>query len=264
MMILAIDTSTRTGSIALVNEGVVLREIANSSDDPYSVGLFRDLQVLLDESNLTLGEIELFAVAAGPGSFTGLRIGLTAVKAWAELFGKPIAAVSGLHAIAALACDQRTVAAGSIIAAVMDARRGQVFGGVYVAKSSAAPKDSAGTADHSSVSPGITLGAIGENVVMGADEFVGYVQSAATALPAGTPVLFASPTPDVIRAAVENSPLHAATLRQVPGVLAGIIGRLGYEQGCRGDTVDALHLDANYVRRTDAEAKWTEKPATKT
>ena len=80
-----------------------------------------------------MDQIDVFAVAAGPGSFTGLRVGLTAVKAWAEVHGKPIAAVSGLEAIAAesLAAKAPGVSSAHFIAPFLDARRGQLFGAIY-------------------------------------------------------------------------------------------------------------------------------------
>src|ERR1700689_2215935 len=101
MLILAVDTSTRTGSAAILRDSEVLAEVSGYEETPYSMRLFRDIALLQDRAGFRMDQIDVFAVAAGPGSFTGLRVGLTAVKAWAEVHGKPIAAVSGLEAIAA-------------------------------------------------------------------------------------------------------------------------------------------------------------------
>src|SRR6266851_9563008 len=101
MLILAIDTSTRTGSAALLRDCEVLAEVSSYEETPHSTRLFRDVELLQERANFRVGQIDVFAVAAGPGSFTGLRVGLTAVKAWAEVHKKPIAAISGLEAIAA-------------------------------------------------------------------------------------------------------------------------------------------------------------------
>src|SRR5580658_6662709 len=101
MLILAVDTSTRTGSAALLRDFTVVAEISGYEETPYSTRLFRDVSVLQEKANFRLDQVDLFAVAAGPGSFTGLRVGLTAVKAWSEVHGKPVAAISGLEAIAA-------------------------------------------------------------------------------------------------------------------------------------------------------------------
>src|SRR4029077_1699715 len=100
---------------------------------PYSTRLFRDVALLQDRANFRLDQIDVFAVAAGPGSFTGLRVGLTAVKAWAEVHRRPIAAISGLEAIAAESLMSETSGASNArcIAPFLDARRAQVFGAIY-------------------------------------------------------------------------------------------------------------------------------------
>ena len=84
------------------------------------------LHRMLGQASVELGQIELFAVVAGPGSFTGLRVGLAAVKGWAEVLGRPIAAVSGLEAVAAQAQGE-----AHLLAAAIDARGGQIFGGIF-------------------------------------------------------------------------------------------------------------------------------------
>src|SRR6202171_2667244 len=126
MLILAIDTSTQAGSIALLRDSQVLAEISSREDTPYSTRLFRDLEGLQSRAQFCMKQVDVFAVASGPGSFTGLRVGLTAVKGWAEVYGKQIAAISGLEAIAAEAnaSDDR-------ISPFLDARSGHVFGSTY-------------------------------------------------------------------------------------------------------------------------------------
>src|SRR6202030_518450 len=126
MLILAIDTSTRTGSAAILRDSEVLAEISGYDEAPYSSRLFRDIALLQDRTNCRMDQIDIFAVAAGPGSFTGLRVGLTAVKAWAEVFRKPTAAISCLEAVAV-----QSVSALPFVVPIFDARRGQVYAGVY-------------------------------------------------------------------------------------------------------------------------------------
>src|SRR5712691_5110539 len=127
MLILAIDTSSRAGSIALLRDSQVLAEIAAREETPYSTRLFRDLELLQSRAQFRMDQIDVFAVAAGPGSFTGLRVGLAAVKGWAEIHHKPIAAISGLEAIAAQANVN-----DDVISPFLDARRGYVFGSSYL------------------------------------------------------------------------------------------------------------------------------------
>ena len=88
-LILAVETATLAGSIAIVRGDKV---IAGSNGDPaisHSNTLLADLDQLLTETKITLAEIDLFAVAAGPGSFTGLRIGIATVKALAATLARP-------------------------------------------------------------------------------------------------------------------------------------------------------------------------------
>src|SRR5258708_28423423 len=96
MLILALDTSTRAGSIALVRDSEVLAEISAREDTPYSTRLFRDLELLQSRAQFRMNQVDVFAVAAGPGSFTGLRVGLTAGKGTGEGYRRTVAAITGL------------------------------------------------------------------------------------------------------------------------------------------------------------------------
>jgi len=195
--------------------------------------------------NFHLHEVDLFAVAAGPGSFTGLRVGLTAVKAWAEVHQKPVAAISGLEAIAAESQTALTDGTPSTttstanpryLAPFLDARRGQIFGAVY-RNAFQAERNLSLETDESILSP---------------DEFLEMVKGRV----AGSSVDFVSPTPEVIAAVRITEAFPGARVIPVSAALAPAIGRLGFERAKRGDVLDAIRLDANYVRRSDAEAAW--------
>jgi tRNA threonylcarbamoyladenosine biosynthesis protein TsaB len=237
MLILAIDTSSRTGSAALLRDSQVLAEISGYEETLYSNRLFRDIDLLQSKANFRLCQIDLFAVAAGPGSFTGLRVGLTAVKAWAEVHGKPIAVVSGLQAIAAeslldLACGAANV---PLIAPFLDARRGQIFAAIY-------QKSSAEEA---------MLELAGDESILSPDEFLQLVKGTSP-----QKAVLASPTPAALPVERIEQILPGARVVQVSAALAPAIGRLGFARAKRGDLVDALRLDANYLRRSDAESAW--------
>jgi tRNA threonylcarbamoyladenosine biosynthesis protein TsaB len=234
VLIFAVDTSSPFGSLALLRDDAVLGQQASSAE-PYSAGLLRDTVALLERSRISLAEIDLFAVDAGPGSFTGLRVGLTTVKGWAEVWRRPIAAVSGLEAMAIQA--SRSADTGSVIAAVMDARRGQVFGGLYRRRG----KDSA------------ILDRIGDEMLSTSDEFL---QSLPTQLGEVRDLSIACISPEVIQPALQRRSLGCWRVERVSSELAPFIGQLGYAKAIRGDVVDALHLDANYIRRSDAEMNW--------
>jgi tRNA threonylcarbamoyladenosine biosynthesis protein TsaB len=237
MLILAIDTSTRTGSAALLRDSQVLAEVSGYEETPYSTRLFRDIAALQHQEGFRLDQVDVFAVAAGPGSFTGLRVGLTAVKAWAEVHGKPIAAISGLAAIAAesLLGVAPAASGASAIAPFLDARRGQLFGAIY----------------RRIIDDATGLALASDESILSVDEFLELVKRNSA-----QPLQLASPTPEILPAARIQELLPDASVVQVSAALAPAIGRLGFERAKRGDLVDAIRLDANYVRRSDAESAW--------
>ena len=264
MLTLAFDTSTPTGSIAVLRGHNVLGELINTSEEAYSIVFLSDLDRLLVQLDLALHQFDLFAVGSGPGSFTGVRTGLTAAKAWSEIYGKPIAPVSCLAALAFKLDRSRLRSSEALIAAVSDARRGQVFGCVYrfVEAFATAPPML------EFVRP--TLVPVIEEVVLSADEFIDIVTGLVRRVPpspnsgingsdhrtSGPLPVFVSSSPDVIRPALAHSTLSGAPIEQVSGALAAQIGELGYLKAVRGDVVDALSLEANYLRRPDAERNW--------
>jgi tRNA threonylcarbamoyladenosine biosynthesis protein TsaB len=232
MLILAIDTSTRAGSVALLRDSEVLGEIAAREETPYSTRLFRDLELLRSRAPFRMDQIDVFAVAAGPGSFTGLRVGLTAVKGWAEVYRKPIAAVSDLEAMAAQGSTNHEV-----LSPYLDARRGHVFGSTY---------------RRCPGQPG-RLGLVGEEALVTIEEFLNLVKRNCGT----TQAVLVSATPDELPVDLVESILPGAQIEQVSASLAASIGRLGFDRANRGDLVDALGLDANYIRRSDAEVART-------
>jgi len=129
MLLLAADTSGKHGTIALARCGPrdasTVLEVVPLEGGTFSAQLVPQIAVLLSKHGFTKNEIGGFAVVSGPGSFTGVRVGLAAIKALAEVLQKPIAAVSMLEAIAVSSPAQ-----GKVIA-VMDAGRGEVYAGKY-------------------------------------------------------------------------------------------------------------------------------------
>jgi len=238
MLILAIDTSTRTGSVALLRDDHLLAQVFREEETPYSTRLFRDMDLLKTMAPFELKQVDLFAVASGPGSFTGLRIGLTAVKAWAEVHEKPVAAVSALEAICAqsVAIAKVSLSEEVTFAPFFDGRRGQLFGAVY--------RRAAGDAR--------ALELVSGESVLSPEEFMELVKGGNHK---GQPRLV-SPAPGLIPATLLEQSLHGVGIETVSPILAATIGRLGFDRAKRGELVTALQLDANYVRRSDAEAKW--------
>lgn len=236
MLLLAVDTATRAGSLAVSRDGQLIGEISTASDETYSSRLFRQCSLLLQELRLDIRDFDFFAVNAGPGSFTGLRVGLAAIKGWAEVFSKPIVAVSGLEALAAQtinpACD-------CFIAPVLDARRGQIYAALYRFED-------------------LRLAVIDPDQVCTAEEFLGRVRERV----GEKPVRFVSPSPEVLQPSLNDwiakRPLDACSLQKTSPFLASAIARMAFEGARRGECTDSLRLDANYVRRSDAELLWKE------
>jgi tRNA threonylcarbamoyladenosine biosynthesis protein TsaB len=214
----------------VLRDEAVLKVVAHESQEEYSSWLLPAVQECLGASGLRMEEVEAYAVAAGPGSFTGVRVGLTTVKAWGEVYGKRIVAVSRLEALAVQAAEGTPY-----VAAFVDARRGQVFGAVY----------------HRN---GTGLVRLGEEMVIAPGKFVGMVAELARE----ESVSWASSDAACILAeeSWKARERRGERVECVSGVLGPAIGRIGFAQLAVGRFTDALSLDANYVRRSDAEIFW--------
>ena len=219
--ILAVDTTAEFGSVALVADGALVSEILIHSPEGFGGILYGRLENLLRGAGWKLDHIDCFAAAAGPGSFTGVRIGLAAVKGLAEATGKPAIAVSNLAALA-------WFGTAPLRAAVLDARRGQIYGAVY-------------DENLAEVSPEIVTG------------FPTWLET----LPAGdlefVATAFAPFRPALAGTRFENVPVREAPRAQACAV--GSIAAIRYRSGL---AQDPAALDANYVRRSDAELFWKE------
>ena len=221
MLLLAIDTSGKQGSIALARAGeptadgsdFEVIEIAPLVGGTFSAQLIPQIAELLSSNGFTKNGIGGFAVGTGPGSFTGLRIGLAAVKALAEVLGKPIAAVSLLEA-----CAVASAAQGKVMS-VLDAGRGDVYVGEYEIPADAAQ--------------------VPRERMLGRSEFLAQAK--------GWTVV----TPDSVLAEVARA--AGLTVSILAPISAADVARLGWNKIQRGETVTPEQLEANYIRRTDAE-----------
>jgi tRNA threonylcarbamoyladenosine biosynthesis protein TsaB len=221
MLLLSVDTSGKQGSIALARAGersadggdFEVIEIAPLVGGTFSAQLIPQIVELLFRNGFTKSDIGALAAASGPGSFTGLRIGLAAVKALAEVLGKPIAGVSLLEV-----CVFASGAQGKIMAA-LDAGRSDVYVGEY--KIPAVP------------------GQVPREHILTRSEFLAQAK--------GWTVV----TPDPVLGEVAGAAgLSVSTL---PPISAAAVARLGWRKIQSGQTVTPEQLEANYIRRTDAE-----------
>jgi tRNA threonylcarbamoyladenosine biosynthesis protein TsaB len=227
MIVLAIDTCEARGSVAVVRGDTILQVVPHASAEEYSSWLLPAVDAGLNAAKTTLAEVDVFAAASGPGSFTGVRIGLTTVKAWSEVFGKPIVAVSRLEAVAA-----QFEINFPYVASFIDAQHGQIFGALYK------------TAQN-----GLTL--IEPEMAAPPEVFMDWVAERAV----GNAVAWVSTDPDVLG---DQTPSQGRTpprekIQCVPCILAPVIGKMAFHRALHGEVQDALSVDANYVRRSYVE-----------
>jgi tRNA threonylcarbamoyladenosine biosynthesis protein TsaB len=236
MLILAADTSGKQGSIALAEcragERCAVIEVVPLAGGAFSAQLIPQIAAVLEKHGYGKSDLGAFAVASGPGSFTGLRVGLAAIKALAEALRKPIAAVSLLEA-AAWSVNLRGAARGRVLAA-LDAGRGDVYVGDY------------------ELDPQMHMHS---ERLLSREEFVAEAQGAEAS---GKAVV----TPDAVlaetvRAAGIAAGIHVELI-EYPN--SGVIARLGWEHLQRGQTVRPEELEANYIRHSDAEIFSQPKP----
>lgn len=128
MFVLGIDTSNTTLSVALVDGDVVVAEITESTKNDHSKRLMPAIERLFASTDKTPKDLDLIAVAQGPGSYTGVRIGVTVAKTMAWTLNKPLVGVSSLEVLA------RNLVEDALVIPLFDARRETVFAGVYDAK----------------------------------------------------------------------------------------------------------------------------------
>jgi tRNA threonylcarbamoyladenosine biosynthesis protein TsaB len=215
--ILAVDTTREFGSLALARGTELIEELPLHAPTGFAHVLYQHLAVLLQNHDVKIADIDCFATASGPGSFTGVRVGLACVKGLAEASNKPAVAVSNLQVLS-------TFGTAPLRAVALDARRGELYAAVY-------------DADARLVSPEVLtklpewLSALAEGDI----EFISQESLGLQSMLAGT--------------SFENARVTIA-----PNSLAAAIARLALV----AEACDPAALDANYVRRADAELFWKE------
>jgi tRNA threonylcarbamoyladenosine biosynthesis protein TsaB len=234
MLLLAVDTSGQNGSIALAEatDGqscVKIVEVLPLDGHAFSAQLVPRISELLQKHERGKNELSALAVVTGPGSFTGLRVGLAAMKAFAEALRKPIVAISLLEAIACGGKGRRRVLA------VLDAGRTDLYVGDYEVEYEIDSQDRAKVRMRS-------------ERLLSREEFLTEARGAAT-----TTVL----TPDSLLAAGLRSAGIEVELVDYPN--SGAIAQFGWERLQRGETIQAEDLEANYLRHSTT-AKIFAKP----
>lgn len=230
MPILAIETATTTGSIAIVEEKKVISEITLNIKATHSEKLMAAMDYLLKSSGLTLDEMDGIAVSTGPGSFTGLRIGLSAAKGLSYASGKPLFAIPTLDALASNMSFSR-----HLICPVLDARKGEVYTALYRSRGQYNEKNT----DDLAVKPLELIDIINKTFSEQGIVFLGD----------GVDV-YGNMLKEKLGTLYHEAPLPL----QIPR--ASNVAMLALERLERGDVDDPFTLVPRYIRKSEAELKW--------
>jgi len=223
VLILAVDTTTPGGSVAVLEDGRLLGEANLESAATHSARLFRSVDFLLGALGRDIKDIDAFAVAAGPGSFTGIRIGIGAVKSLAFASGKPAAPVSTLQALAA------KLASGGerLVSPLLDAKKGEIYAGLFEAGE----------------------GGLREVIPQGAYDPAAFLAR----LPAGDVIAFGGSGLAICRDRLLARHGDRARFPDRSPFIAAEVGRIGAGLIRAGKGVDAASLEPIYFRQSQAE-----------
>lgn len=215
MTILALDTTSEYGSVAIRSNGEIAAELALHSGEGFAHLIFSAIDDVLGRSGIGVMDVDCFAATSGPGSFTGVRVGLSAVKGLAEASGKPAVGVSNLQVLSSFGKNSRR-------AVVLDARRGEVYAAVY----------------------GPDLTPLTSEMVL---PFSSWLQTLHEPeyefiTTAGSPFWLA----------LQGTRFADMPFTEAPRVLAAALASCAETS----EWVDPAVLDANYIRRSDAELFW--------
>ncbi|HET9741366.1 MAG TPA: tRNA (adenosine(37)-N6)-threonylcarbamoyltransferase complex dimerization subunit type 1 TsaB [Terriglobales bacterium] len=219
MLLLSIDTSGRKGGITLARGESASIEIIASTNligGTFSADLIPQIAEVLQTHDHRASELEAIVAVTGPGSFTGLRVGLSAAKALAEALHLKIAAVSSLEALAFIAMSRRKNLSRKVMS-LIDAGRGEVYAGIYQQEESSMRKIS--------------------ELLLPSREAIERAQA--------EDLQMATIDPELASASPE---MNLAT-----GKLCEAAARVGWRKLLAGEVTDVLALDANYIRKSEAE-----------
>jgi tRNA threonylcarbamoyl adenosine modification protein YeaZ len=237
MLTLAIDTTNERGGAGIFRDGDCLAIAESDGRANYSVLIFEMVEQLLADTLLKLADIDLFAVSNGPGSFTGIRVGVAAAQGWATTFARPVCGISELAALAVQAQPQSEWAAS-----LLDARRGELYAGLF----RRVPGSEATSAKYE---------AQGEGWISKPGKLA---EAFSQKLPADANLTCLIREHDQV--AQRGAEVLPGTIRRqvVPGLLVPAIARIAAQRSAEGKIQSPAELDACYIRRTDAELHWQE------
>ncbi len=224
MKLLCLDTSGSAGSIVLSENAGILGEVNLDSACTHTARLLSGIQYLLNHTDVALNDIRAFGVVCGPGSFTGIRIGLTTVKGLAETLSRPTVAVTAFEAWVARFPDWQ----GTLVP-MIDARRGEVYASVFERN--------------------------GSRLIQRGPEFVGGVEKLLATLD-GEAVLFLGGGARKYGEIIQSQGCSQWRIAKTDPFLGRSLVAIVSSRANRGDWAPASELRAYYLRKSDAEIKW--------
>ncbi len=241
-LILSLETATRSGSIALMNGEKVIASVTGNAQESHSATLLHQIEMLLEKSGRSLSDIDLFATASGPGSFTGLRIGLATVKALSATLNRQCIGIPTLQAIAFGA------GASDATCALIPAGRGEVFAQLFKVAEDGKVSE---LSEASHLPPQILLDRMSERRTL---LWVGYgAQGNADLISERARELEINFT--VQRDPFSSSETNGWTLAAADDALAEHVARLALQESDNDGAYQPENLHAIYVRPSDAELK---------
>lgn len=239
VLILAMDTTSEWGGAGIFRDAECVMAIRHESPANYSVALFQMVEKMLEQARLELREIDLFAAANGPGSFTGIRVGLAAVQGWARAFEKPLRPVSVLEALVEEARPETDHAFP-----LLDARRGEFYAGLFQ-RALANGQDSPAA--------GGEWALVNEAVALKPGSLAPYLQTHA---PGGATLTSIVRESDAAAGALRSLLPESIRWRKVSDFLVPAIAQLASRAHTERKPFSIHDVSAYYIRRSEAELNW--------
>jgi tRNA threonylcarbamoyladenosine biosynthesis protein TsaB len=229
MKVLGIDTSTPCGSVGLIDGDQVISEYSLNVPVTHSERLLDAIDLVLKKGRHALGDLDGFAISLGPGSFTGVRIGVSTVKGLAYAVQKPVVGVSTLDVLAS-----QVSPTPYLICPIIDARKGEVYSAFYRYEEFNRPKR---ISEYQAIKPEVLFGMLKERTIFLGD---------------GLKTLG-----DDFRNSLKSFALFSPAALHIPHGPA--VARLGVDLLMQGEVLDLATFTPLYVRRSEAEIKWEGK-----
>jgi tRNA threonylcarbamoyladenosine biosynthesis protein TsaB len=228
MKVLGIDTSTSCGSVGLIDDGEVISDYLLNIPVTHSERLLSAIEFVLREARCNIEKIDGWAISLGPGSFTGLRIGVSTVKGLAYATGKPVAGISTLDILAS-----QIAPTPYLICPILDARKKEVYSAFYRYEEKNSLKRQS---PYQAIRPEDLVKKIAEPTIFLGDGVKPYGDYLQNSLPSW--VIFPS------------VPLHVSH--------GSMVAKLGFELLQKGECLDLATFTPIYIRPSEAEIKWQE------